>query len=260
MPRARRWLRRAVGALALTCAAAAGSDRAALATYAVRAPGRANGAATGIAAPTRAHGATTARVVAAAHARTRPGGARRIWRVGPLTGWARQAQTLLVLGSAEYGGIEWVKVLLPVRPNGRAGWIPRDNVVLARTGYWIDVRLRPRRLTVYHGGHRLRGFRAVVGAPGTPTPRGLAAIYERSAQADPSGFLGPWALSLTAFSRVLESYGGGPGRVAIHGRGGASLRDPLGSDRSHGCIRIRNRAVAWLARRVPPATPVRIRR
>jgi lipoprotein-anchoring transpeptidase ErfK/SrfK len=44
--------------------------------------------------------------------------------------------------------------------------------------------------------------------------------------------------------------------VAIHGRGGASLRDPLGSARSHGCIRIPNRAVEWLARRVVPGTPV----
>jgi lipoprotein-anchoring transpeptidase ErfK/SrfK len=59
---------------------------------------------------------------------------------------------------------------------------------------------------------------------------------------------------------VLESYGGGPGRVAIHGRGGASLRDPLGSARSHGCVRIPNRAVAWLAERAAPGTPVDIRR
>jgi lipoprotein-anchoring transpeptidase ErfK/SrfK len=39
---------------------------------------------------------------------------------------------------------------------------------------------------------------------------------------------------------VLDDYGGGPGRVAIHGRAGASLLDPLGTARSHGCIRIDN--------------------
>ena len=96
----------------------------------------------------------------------------------------------------------------------------------------------------------------MIGAPGTPTPRGLHAIYERNRQADPGGFLGPWSLSLTALSNVLESFGGGPGRVAIHGREGASLRDPLGSARSHGCIRISSRAVTWLARHAPPGTPV----
>jgi len=214
-----------------------------------------------VAPPDREDGAVTARVVAAAHARVAPGEEQRaLWRAGTVTGWSRQPQTLLVLRSAEHGGRQWLKVLLPIRPNGTAGWIPADNAVLARSGYWIDVRLRARRVVVLRDGQRLRRFRAVVGAPGTPTPRGLAAIYERNAQPDPRGFLGPWALSLTALSRVLESYGGGPGRVAIHGRGGASLRDPLGSARSHGCIRIGNRAVRWLARHVPPGTPVRIRR
>jgi len=94
--------------------------------------------------------------------------------------------------------------------------------------------------------------------PAAPTPHGLFAISEMIRQADPSGFLGPWALHLTAFSNVLDNYGGGPGRVAIHGRGGVSLLDPLGSARSHGCIRIDNRHVSRLARSVPLGTPVRI--
>jgi lipoprotein-anchoring transpeptidase ErfK/SrfK len=58
---------------------------------------------------------------------------------------------------------------------------------------------------------------------------------------------------------VLDNYGGGPGRVAIHGRGGASLADPLGTARSHGCIRVANLDVQWLARSVAAGTPVRIR-
>jgi lipoprotein-anchoring transpeptidase ErfK/SrfK len=84
------------------------------------------------------------------------------------------------------------------------------------------------------------------------------AIYERNAQPSANGFLGPWVLSLTASSNVLENFEGGPGRVGIHGRGGASLLDPLGSARSHGCIRISNAPVRWLARRARPGTPVRV--
>ena len=57
---------------------------------------------------------------------------------------------------------------------------------------------------------------------------------------------------------MLHAFDGGPGQVAIHGRGGASLLDPLGSARSHGCIRIDNDAVDVLERDVPPGTPVRI--
>jgi lipoprotein-anchoring transpeptidase ErfK/SrfK len=90
-------------------------------------------------------------------------------------------------------------------------------------------------------------------------PRRPRAASARNRQPDPHGFLGPWALSLTALSPVLEDYGGGPGRIAIHGRDGASLRDPLGTARSHGCVRVSDRAVRWLARRIPPGAPVEIR-
>ena len=210
--------------------------------------------------PSRAEGATTARIAAATNARPHPGGRRRVARLEPVTDWSGQAQTLLVLGSAWRGERQWLKVRLPIRPNGVTGWILRTKALLGHTPYWLDLRLRSRRLTVYRDGERIRSVRAVIGAPGTPTPHGLAAIYERNPQPDPAGFLGSWALSLTALSNVLESYGGGPGRVAIHGRGGASLRDPLGSARSHGCVRIPNRAVAWLAQRAAPGTPVDIRR
>jgi lipoprotein-anchoring transpeptidase ErfK/SrfK len=210
--------------------------------------------------PSLETGATIARVAAPAIARARPGAGRRVARVMPVTSWSGHAQSLLVLGSVERDGRPWVKVLLPVRPNRTSGWIPRHRVVLSRTPYWVELRLRSRVMTVHRDGRRVRRLRAVVGAPATPTPRGLTAIYERNAQPSASGFLGPWVLSLASFSNVLESFGGGPGRVGIHGRGGASLLDPLGSARSHGCIRISNRHVRWLAARARPGTPVYVRR
>lgn len=66
-------------------------------------------------------------------------------------------------------------------------------------------------------------------------------------------------VSLRANSDVLDNFGGGTGRVALHGRSGASLRDPLGSARSHGCVRMNNDVIRWLAGRVPAGTPVRVR-
>ena len=117
-----------------------------------------------------------------------------------------------------------------------------------------------RSVRVHRAGKLARRFRAVVGKPGTPTPHGMFAVYERARQPDPAGFIGPWALHLTAHSNVLRNYGGGPGRIAIHGRSGASLRDPLGSGRSHGCVRVPNSDIRWLARKLPVGTPVRIRR
>ena len=103
--------------------------------------------------------------------------------------------------------------------------------------------------SVYRSGSLVRSFQAVIGKPATPTPTGLAAVYEVDRQPDPEGFLGTWALPLTILSHALFNFGGGPGRIAIHGRGGASLLDPLGSARSHGCIRIDDTDVGWLGRR-----------
>jgi lipoprotein-anchoring transpeptidase ErfK/SrfK len=211
-----------------------------------------------IAAPARKRGATTARIAAPTFARPRPGSRKRGVRVSMQTAWSGQPQVLLVLDATTRKGEDWVKVLLPVRPNGSTGWIPRDRVALRRTPYWVDVHLGARRVTVYRKGKRVRSFGAVIGAPGTPTPRGLAAIYERNRQPDPGAFLGPWALPLTAFSNVLMNFGGGPGRVGIHGRAGASLGDPLGTARSHGCIRISNRPVSWMAAKLPAGTPVHV--
>jgi lipoprotein-anchoring transpeptidase ErfK/SrfK len=167
--------------------------------------------------------------------------------------------SLLVLGSASYRGREWIKVLLPDRPNGSTGWIPRDLAVLSQTDYWVRLETGRRRVAVFRQGHRVRAFRAVVGKPSTPTPHGLAAIYERDRQPDPTGFLGTWVLALTISSNVLKHFEGGTGRVGIHGRGGASLLDPLGSARSHGCIRISNGPVDWMAAHVPVGTPVQIK-
>jgi lipoprotein-anchoring transpeptidase ErfK/SrfK len=175
------------------------------------------------------------------------------------TAWSGQPQVLLVLDAAVHGGRGWVKLLLADRPNGSTGWVPLERVALGRTPYWVEVGLRARRVVVVRAGRVVRRARAVVGRPATPTPRGLAAIYERNRQPDPRGFYGPWVLSLTAHSDVLMSFGGGPGRAGIHGRAGASLRDPLGSARSHGCIRIDNRHIAWMAARLPAGTPVLVR-
>jgi lipoprotein-anchoring transpeptidase ErfK/SrfK len=174
------------------------------------------------------------------------------------TSWSAKPQSLLVLGSARRHGALWLRVLLPIRPDGSSGWIPRNNVQLSVTHYWVEVDKSLRTVRVYGHNRLVKSFRAVVGKPATPTPDGLAAIYEVDHQPDPQGFLGTWALPLTILSNTLHSFGGGPGRIAIHGRGGASLADPLGSARSHGCIRLDDSSVGWLARAIRAGTPVRI--
>lgn len=206
-------------------------------------------------------GAWTAKPLKPLLARVGPGRRPAAARVSVKARYTRGATVLLVTGG-RYGasGKLWLQVALPVRPTGTRGWIPADATILRRTEWWLHVSTAKRRLTAYRAGRRARTMRVVVGKPLTPTPHGLFAVYERARLADPRGFVGPWALHLTAFSNVLFRFGAGIGQVAIHGRGSAALADPLGTARSNGCIRLRNRDIQWLRRRATPGTPVLITR
>jgi lipoprotein-anchoring transpeptidase ErfK/SrfK len=207
--------------------------------------------------PTRAR-SYAAHVVVATDALTQPRADAPVrMRLATATPWSGGPTRLLVLASRrDASGRRWLRVRLPARPNQAAGWISDDVASLSRNPWRIRVSTGARRVYVLREGKVVRVMRAVVGKPGTPTPHGLFAIYERARQPTPFGFVGPWALHLTAHSDVLTNYGGGPGRVALHGRAGASLLDPLGSARSHGCVRVLNDDISWLARVAPVGTPV----
>jgi hypothetical protein len=201
--------------------------------------------------------AHVARVVAPTRALARPGYGRTEMKVSPLAEWGGGKVQYLVLRSTVVDGGRWLKVRLPERPNDDAGWIRANLARVSTTPWRIVVSTDPARVTVERVGRRVRSFKAVVGKPSTPTPHGLFAIDEPIRQ--PAGSeLGPWALFLTAHSRVLDDYGGGPGRVAIHGRAGPLLADPLGSHASHGCIRIPDARVRWLAHVAVDGTPVEV--
>jgi L,D-transpeptidase catalytic domain len=175
----------------------------------------------------------------------------------------RHAPWLLVLRAArDREGRCWLRVRLPSRPNDAAAWVNSDRVLLRRTRWRIVVSRRARAISVYRDGDRLRRFRIVIGAAPTPTPGGLFSIVGVWPW-NPGAFLGSFILPLTAHSDVLQEFGGGDGRVGIHGRGGSSLVDPLGAARSHGCIRLANEAVEWIVAEVGrgglPGIPVRVR-
>lgn len=203
--------------------------------------------------------AHVARVVAPTRALSGPGEGRTVTKLSPLAEWGGGEVQLLVLRSALRHGRRWLRVRLPERPNSAAGWIREDLTRVSTTPWRIELSTSRARVTVERRGRVVRRFAAVVGKSSTPTPRGLFAIDEPIRQ--PAGSeLGPWALFLTAHSRVLDDYGGGPGRIAIHGRAGPLLADPLGAHASHGCIRVANRNVRWLHRIAVAGTPVLVTR
>jgi lipoprotein-anchoring transpeptidase ErfK/SrfK len=155
----------------------------------------------------------------------------------------------------------WVQVRLPWRPNDAAGWVNANKVLIEKTPWRIVVSTARRTLALYHAGRPIRTISVVVGKPSTPTPVGLFAVAW-AIPWHPTDFLGSWVLELTAHSNVLQQFDGGDGTVGIHGRGGASLLDPLGTAASHGCVRLANDSIDWLVATVGearlPATPVRI--
>lgn len=202
-----------------------------------------------------------ARLVASAKAFSGPGTGRQVARLAARARWNGGPAGFLVLDS-EIGsdGRTWLQVSLPERPNGNRGWIDADRARVTSTPWRVRVDLGKRTVTLIKAGNPVLNRRAVIGSDANPTPTGLFAISERVRQPDPGEFLGSWALLLTAHSNTLRRFDGGPGQVAIHGRGGASFSTPLGSAASHGCVRIDNRPVSHIAEVAREGTPVRIRR
>jgi hypothetical protein len=142
----------------------------------------------------------------------------------------------------------WVRVRLPWRPNAAAAWLRARRVHLRPTRWRIVISLAARKLVLYRSGKAALRTSVVIGAPATPTPNGLFSITDVW-RWNPYDFLGSYILPLTAHSPVLQEFGGGDGRVGIHGRGGESLLAPLGSLASHGCIRLPNGAIESIVRR-----------
>ena len=171
----------------------------------------------------------------------------------PITG--EQTTLPVIARSIDPGGLRWLEVMLPGRPNGSTGWIAQQDTRPLVTPWRIVVDLAARRVSVYGNGRMARSFQAVVGKPSTPTPTGRFFV-EETLQMPAGEAGGPYALALSARSNVLQEFEGGPGQIGIHGRD--NLGGTLGTAASHGCVRVATASIDWLAARVGPGTPVTI--
>ena len=158
---------------------------------------------------------------------------------------------LLVLDRQE----EWLQVQLPVRPNGTTAWVHQQQFTLSTHSFHAEVQLTKHRLRVWDGEDLLVDTSAVVGTNATPTPLGRFYVNDLVPAENPAGSYGPWILSLSAHSEVLDTFIDGRPVIAIHG---TNRTDLLGTDSSNGCIRIPNDLVSLLAETVPLGTPVDI--
>ena len=150
---------------------------------------------------------------------------------------------------------DWLNVYLPVRPNGSTGWVRAADVTVATNPYSIDIALAAHRLVVHKGDEVVLDEPIGVGTAQTPTPGGVYYIKELLQPADPNGPYGPYAYGLSGFSNVIDEFRGGDGVIGIHG---TNEPGAIGTDVSHGCIRMRNEAILELVPVLPLGTPVHI--
>lgn len=152
---------------------------------------------------------------------------------------------------------DWVHVYLPVRPNGSSGWVRADDVVLATTDYRVEVRLAEHRLLLHRGAEVVLDVPVGIGRAEVPTPGGTYYIKELLQPPQPGGVYGAYAYGLSGYSPVLESFAGGQGVIGIHGTNEPEL---VGTDVSHGCIRLVDADVTRLVEEfgLPLGTPVEI--
>ena len=165
----------------------------------------------------------------------------------------RIPMTFLVIEQQE----DWVRVYLPVRPNGSSGWVRADDVVLATTDYRVEVRLAEHRLLLHRAEEVVLDVPVGIGRAEVPTPGGTYYIKELLQPPQPGGVYGAYAYGLSGYSPVLESFAGGRGVIGIHGTNEPEL---VGTDVSHGCIRMIDADITRLVEEfgLPLGTPVEI--
>jgi lipoprotein-anchoring transpeptidase ErfK/SrfK len=162
----------------------------------------------------------------------------------------------LVLLVQEIRG-DWLRVSLPVAPNGQSGWVPRAAVTTSTNDYRVDVSRSAHQLRVYDRGRLVRTYPIAVGTADTPTPGGVYFIRVLLQPPNPNGDYGPYAYGLSGYSNTLTSSNGSNGVIGMHGTNEPQL---IGRDVSHGCIRLRNTDITDLVSRyhLKLGTPVRI--
>lgn len=151
----------------------------------------------------------------------------------------------------------WFEVLLPVRPNGTTGWVRADDVSLFRNPFRIEIDTGGHSLVVFNENNEWLRTVIAIGTGDTPTPIGRFYITELLRPPTPGGPYGSFAFGLSGFSETLLNYAGGDGVIGIHG---TNEPGSLGSNVSHGCVRMANDVIEELAGVLPLGTPVIIRR
>lgn len=171
--------------------------------------------------------------------------------------WGQPLRLLVVRDARDEEGDVWLRVQLPIWPNGQAGWVEASDVRVTEATDRVVVDLSARSLVRTRHGRRVASLSVAVGSSATPTPPGRYFVWAKVATGKPSGPYGSYILGLSGFSEAIEPWTDWPGepRLAIHGTDEAG---DAGHAVSNGCIRVPNSLLRVL-RDIPMGTPVIIR-
>ena len=151
-------------------------------------------------------------------------------------------------------GDEWVKVQLPIRPNGTEGWISTEHYALGETFMRSEVILGSTTVRVFDGERLITETQAAIGTEATPTPVGTFYVASKRRNPPDEQHLGEWSIVLSSFSEVLDTFSGGLPVIAIHGTHHPD--EELGEGISNGCVRVTNDVMQLLAEHLPLGAPV----
>ena len=148
---------------------------------------------------------------------------------------------------------DWVKVLVPLRPNQTEGYVALADVDITTTRHRIEINLTENTLRAYDGSGLVVETPVVAGSPFTQTPTGHFYVTDIVPQKNPAGAFGPFALATNGYSEMMDEFDTGVPVVALHG---TNAPDKLGTDVSNGCVRVPNDVIILLAETFPLGAPV----
>ena len=150
--------------------------------------------------------------------------------------WYGYPMTMPIVQEAQGG--EWLRIMMPERPNGLTAWVKADTVTRSTSPWRMVLKLSETRVFVYKDGNEVWNAPVGIGRDNTRTPTGSYFVAVIS-KPGPTGY-GPIVLDLNAHSEDIESWqGSGDAITSFHGPFGAEgLIRAGGGKVSNGCIRM----------------------
>jgi hypothetical protein len=184
-----------------------------------------------------------------------PGPTPNVTSAAVLGGWSFNNPTyfdnpLVVLVTREEG--DWLKVMVPTRPNLQEGWIKRAEVDVATHQWHAEINITTNTLKVWDGDELRADTLIVDGKASSPTPLGRFYFNEKI-QRTPTSAYGSWILSTNAYSDSLEVFDDGMPVFAVHGTNNPGQ---IGTDISNGCVRVPNEIIEMMANEMPMGSPI----